>query len=163
METTIEALAHIFSSLPLQPDQPWGFHTWPPVVWYSHPPPPLLLRSENNKSPLQQHSRSDLLASPYLNHNKAEILKPSPTPSLRPRHKAPISYLQMVMARVHRTPEKDGKNSKKMKNVIICEARQALLGGWKFIIRLIWRERNSQLPSAAREAGQRDPTWALAS
>lgn len=48
-----------------------------------------------------------------------------------------VSYLQMVMARVHSTPVKDGKKSKKMKNVIICEARQALLGGWKFIIKLI--------------------------
>ena len=45
----------------------------------------------------------------------------------------------MVMARVHRTPVKDGKKSRKMKKVIICEARHALLGGWKFIIRLIWR------------------------
>ena len=50
--------------------------------------------------------------------------------------KATFSYLQMVMARVHKTPVKDGKKSKKMKKVIICEARQALLGGWKFIIRL---------------------------
>lgn len=38
---------------------------------------------------------------------------------------------------------KDGKKSSKMKKVIICEARQALLGGWKFIIRLIWREREA--------------------
>lgn len=42
----------------------------------------------------------------------------------------------MVIARVHSTPVKDGKKSKKMKKVIICEALQALLGGWKFIIRL---------------------------
>lgn len=43
----------------------------------------------------------------------------------------------MVIAMVLRTPVKDGKKSRKMKKVIICEARQALLGGWKFILRLI--------------------------
>jgi hypothetical protein len=43
----------------------------------------------------------------------------------------------MVMASVQSTPVKDGKKSRKMKSVIICEALQALLGGWKVIMRLI--------------------------
>lgn len=58
---------------------------------------------------------------------------------------------------------KDGKKSKKMKKVIIWEARQALLGGWKFIIRLIWRERSSHLPSVARGSARGDPTQAMSS
>lgn len=51
--------------------------------------------------------------------------------------KATMSYLQMVMARMLSAPVKDGKKSSKMKTVIIWEARQALLEGWKFILRLI--------------------------
>ena len=124
----------------------------PFVVWH----PPFWGESVSiKKLSFQGQLSLDLLASPHLTNNKICILKHSPTPALRPHPKAAISYLQMVMARVDRTPVKDGKKSKKMKKVIICEARQALLGGWKFIIRLIWKERSSPLPSESR---QRDPS-----
>ena len=100
---------------------------WPP--WCDVLPP--FGVCEYSKLFFQWQSSPDLLASPYLKNDKTYILKHAPT------HKAAISYLQMVMARVHRAPVKDGKKSKKMKRVIICEACQALLRGWKFIIRLI--------------------------
>lgn len=61
METTIKALT--LFPLPLPPDRPQSFPTWPPMAWL-----PLLLKSVilNNKLPCQWQLSPDLLLYLYL-------------------------------------------------------------------------------------------------
>lgn len=66
-------VAHISPSLLLLPDWPWHFPCGAP--WGTSRP--FLLGAARNKLSFQWQLSSDLLASPYLNHQKACILKHS--------------------------------------------------------------------------------------
>ena len=67
-ETTVKALAHIFPSLPLLPNQPgaspYSLHGVVPLM---------LFRTVSNKLSFQWQSSPDLLPLPYMNKNKTYV------------------------------------------------------------------------------------------